>query len=467
MPRRKEEPAVGKARRPIARATLASIQKAFAAIGAELRISDGRRLIVCDLSRVGGRGRRLPPALWPHLRKLVYFLFNHMEASHRVVTRGVPHCLFPDAEDHVLFGLPASPRARKPAACALCRFAADCPGMPSRLLGTVPAPAPVPDIPKEIVIEVSKDCNLDCKICFAGKASARPTFPDIQRLIDEARAVGIKSIRFSGGEPLLRPDILRILGYAKKRGFYVILNTNATLLDARTLKALPALVDNTLISLQGCDPASDRDLTRSALPFAAKLEQIARVVASGIGVVRLGTVISRLVLARFQSYADIVTRLGIAQWELYRPMLDRGTLARNPEFGVSAQDCVRLCGRLYELKRLGVNTQLANAFPACLLAQERMRNSVLMGALADEGHSRLIFDSRGFFKPSYFIQKDLGTDIIRAWRHPFLKRLRSLAYLPAACRRCRELAWCQGGSRFWARQACGDYFRRDPWMPSR
>ncbi|HAM36532.1 MAG TPA: hypothetical protein DEB40_14445 [Elusimicrobia bacterium] len=434
----------------------------FPASRVPIAVSRSRRLIACDLTALDGS----KPAQWPRARELVYFLLNSLENSYRIVIHGAPGCLFPDAEDHVVFTPAPSERLIRTASCPDCKSRRHCPGLPSRLAGMVPHPEPIADLPKEIVIEVGKECNLHCRACFAGTGRAGPSFREIKRIADRAKSLGIKSLRFSGGEPLLRPDIFRLLEYAKESGFYVILNTNATLCDAPTTRKLAPLVDNALISLQGCDPGSDRSLTRGAVPFAVKLGNIARVVDSGIAIVRIGTIMSGLLLRRFRRYADVVVGLGVKNWELYRPMLDREALAANPAFNIRREDAVRLCRSLDRLNRLGFNAKIANAFPFCLLDDEGMRNSVLMGAGADEGHSRLIFDGRGFFKPSYFINQDLGTDIVKAWHHPFLKRLNSLRYLPAACRRCRELKWCLGGSRFWAFQASGGYFRRDPWMPS-
>ena len=287
-----------RARLPAKTSALACAQRSLLAIGAKLRISHGRRLIRCDLSRIGERGEGLSPSLWLRVRELVYFLFNHLEHDYRVVATGVPYCLFPDAEDHVLFDRQPASRALRLAACASCKHRERCPGMPSRLLSAALNPPPVPDLPKEIVIEVTKDCNLDCKICFAGTGPARPSFPRIKELVRETKSLGIRSIRFTGGEPLLRPDILRLLEYAKSRGLYVILNTNATLVNPTALRALPRLVDNVLISLQGCDPFSDRRLTRGGVPYAAKLEHIARLADSGIGIVRLGTVMSDFLITR-------------------------------------------------------------------------------------------------------------------------------------------------------------------------
>lgn len=443
---------------------LAAVRRSLSLVGARLEIAPNQRLITCDLSRVGER-HRTSPKRWQRVRRWAYFFLNRFEEGWRVLMIGTPPCLFPDAEDHVVFSGSRSGTTRRIAACDSCRFLQSCPGMPSRLAVAVAGTAPVLDLPKEIVIEVSKLCNLRCQICFAGSGRSQPSSSDIIRILDETRTLGIKSVRFTGGEPLLRADIVRLLEEAKSRGLYILLNTNGTILSDKLLRALPRLVDNALISIQGHDQDSDHKRTQSNFPFAAKLDNIARLVGSGLGVVRLGTIITRTLIDDFPRYAALIVGLGIKHWELYRPMMGRAALASNHDFEVSAADITRLCGRLCELRTLSVNAKIANAFPFCLIEKESARNSVLLGAQADDGHSRVIYDSRGFFKPSYYLNKDLGTSVLKAWRHPFLRRINSLSYLPSACRLCPDLRWCLGGSRFWAAEAYGDHFKRDPWMP--
>ena len=443
---------------------LAAVRRSLSLAGADIEVSPSRRRIQCDLSRVGVR-RRASPELWQRVRRWVYFFLNNFEEGWRVVVIGVPRCLFPDAEDHVFFDGSSPGGTGRIDACATCRFRDLCPGMPARLAAAVGTPEPVSDLPKEVVIEVSKLCNLRCRICFAGSGRTQPSREDITRLLDETRGLGIKSVRFTGGEPLLRPDIIHILEEAKSKGFYVLLNTNGTILPGKLLKALPRLVDNALISIQGHDHDSDSERTRSNFPFADKLKNISRLVDSGVGVVRLGTIVSRTSIDEFQRYADLVVRLGVKHWELYRPMMGRAALAANPDLKVSAADLTLLCARLYALRSAGINAKIANAFPFCLVSAEAVRNSVLLGAQADDGHSRIIYDSRGFFKPSYYLDVNLGTGVQEAWSHPFSGRNDSLGYRPAACRRCPELRWCLGGSRFCADEAYGSHFTRDPWMP--
>ena len=59
----------------------------------------------------------------------------------------------------------------------------------------------------------------------------RRSYPlqEAERLVDELSGWGRTILVFSGGEPLLRPDIFHLMSYANKKGLVVALATNGTL----------------------------------------------------------------------------------------------------------------------------------------------------------------------------------------------------------------------------------------------
>ncbi|MEM2941774.1 MAG: PqqD family peptide modification chaperone [Thermoproteota archaeon] len=95
-------------------------------------------------------------------------------------------------------------------------------------------------------INVTHACNLRCLHCFrtAGEAIIRNELStqEICGIIDEFVRLKGGTIVFSGGEPLLRRDIIDILDYAKKRGVpEVHLLTNGTLITSEIARRLKKL----------------------------------------------------------------------------------------------------------------------------------------------------------------------------------------------------------------------------------
>jgi radical SAM protein with 4Fe4S-binding SPASM domain len=173
-------------------------------------------------------------------------------------------------------------------------------------------------------------------------------------------------------------------------------------------------------------------------------------------------VITPVLLDHWVRYAVLIKKLRPAAWELFRPMTDKA--CKDVDF--SRQTCNVLAKRLMVLRQEGVNAALGNAIPFCVLPEPKLAPEVMLGAGSDDGNSRLVWDVRGFFKPSYFIDEKLGDNIKTAWQHSFLKKLKGSSYLPQACRGCDHLKLCRCGSRALAFKSTGTYFDADPLFKS-
>lgn len=79
-----------------------------------------------------------------------------------------------------------------------------------------------------ICFEVSAICNMDCKFCFANWRENRKQLPleKILSIIDKLKEYGIEAINLTGGDPLLRKDIIEICKYCKDKGIMTIISTN-------------------------------------------------------------------------------------------------------------------------------------------------------------------------------------------------------------------------------------------------
>ena len=87
-------------------------------------------------------------------------------------------------------------------------------------------------------IELTERCNNNCIHCCINQPQddedARHRelgTAQIKRLVDEAAELGCMTIRYTGGEPLLREDFNELYLYTRKKGIKVIVFTNATLID--------------------------------------------------------------------------------------------------------------------------------------------------------------------------------------------------------------------------------------------
>ncbi|MCP8321489.1 MAG: radical SAM protein, partial [archaeon] len=79
-----------------------------------------------------------------------------------------------------------------------------------------------------VIKGVTRACNLKCKHCYenAGKPDKNElNTEEAIRVIDILVDAGVVILAFSGGEPTIRPDILKLIKHASMRGMYVAMAT--------------------------------------------------------------------------------------------------------------------------------------------------------------------------------------------------------------------------------------------------
>ena len=408
--------------------------------------------------RVSVRVRPGPAAHGP-LRELLYRVLNAYEKRFTVSIAGVPFCFLPDAADHIT-AQPGTGAGGRLNICRDCRLRHACPGPGGPFFRRPDAGLrPVLAVPSEIVFEVNRKCNLACRVCSSRHLQEELSLPRVKRELARARRLGIKNVRFTGGEPFLPPRLLEMLSAARKNGFYVLVNTNATLLTPSLIKKAAPLMDNVLVSLQGWDAASDAAETGAAGLFAAKLRNI-KALRRAVTTLRLGTVISAALPGVLDKYLGLAAGLQADIWELYRPMA-----GASPGRGREVTPALLrgLADRLETAAGTKPQVLFANPAPLCLFPARQA--PLFLGARFDDGHTRLVLDPRGFYKPSYYIQKDLGRDLMAAWNSPWLKKLDKAGYAQG-CRACVFRLRCLGGSRFLAGADGARRGGRDPWLRS-
>jgi Fe-coproporphyrin III synthase len=112
--------------------------------------------------------------------------------------------------------------------------------------------------PRSIDINPTARCNLHCSFCW-GPEHTLPdslTTEDWERVMLFFARYGTTAIVFTGGEPLIRKDIGRLIGFAKNLGMRVTLSTNTLLLRRRADQLLP-FVDEIGIPLDGSSAVSN------------------------------------------------------------------------------------------------------------------------------------------------------------------------------------------------------------------
>ncbi|HOT96040.1 MAG TPA: radical SAM protein [bacterium] len=119
-------------------------------------------------------------------------------------------------------------------------------------------------------------CNSRCGICDIWREStgASARLEDVARNLASAARLGLRFVDFTGGEPLLHPDLAQMLKLARSAGLRTTLTTNTLLYPERAAE-LAGLVDFLHFSLDAAS-ADDHDQLRGVPCFAAVMTSIDR-----------------------------------------------------------------------------------------------------------------------------------------------------------------------------------------------
>ena len=377
---------------------------------------------------------------------LIDSLNRESEAVFQII--GLPYCFLTEAFEHIVNEPARGKKQAKP--CAGCRYRPACAGTWPELFHLTNA---VPDMAEELIIELTNMCNLSCSRCFNKFVyDSKKYMMDeimVHRLIDQASALGIPHVRFTGGEPLLHPGLLQFMSYAASKGLGVRLNTNGLLLE-KTINAVARLADDVLMPY---NPEDNVKVQRLKGMLVGGLRK------GGVRTVRLGTVAGRGAIKAFTKMADKIRGLDVQGWEFYRPLP-----GRKEAVSMTAEEVQRLAdGIIAFRKKVRFSVQIANALPFCAYDMNKM-HSACLGARFDDGHVRMVVDAVGRVRPSYAMAFSLGSPYsIRAcWQSPFMQKMRGRHFVPEECTGCSHVGKCLGGSRYTAWRAAGSYSAPDP-----
>lgn len=158
---------------------------------------------------------------------------------------------------------------------------------------------------RDLRISVIDRCNFRCTYCmpkevFGADYAFLPqpellTFEEIVRLAKIFRRHGMEKIRLTGGEPLLRKELEKLIAMlaAGLPGVAITLTTNGSALAAKAPALKAAGLTRITVSLDTLDDATFREMNAVDFPVAKVLEAIDAAAAAGLAPVKINMVVKR------------------------------------------------------------------------------------------------------------------------------------------------------------------------------
>jgi cyclic pyranopterin phosphate synthase len=141
-------------------------------------------------------------------------------------------------------------------------------------------------------ISLTPRCNLSCIYCHAeGEREPQEQLPapDIAEILRVAAGFGIRSVKFTGGEPTLRPDLVDIIRSVPE-GMESSMTTNGTLLATVAGDLKCAGLSRVNVSLDSLDPVTYKKITGTDR-LSDVLDGIAAALDAGLTPVKLNMVV--------------------------------------------------------------------------------------------------------------------------------------------------------------------------------
>ncbi len=341
-----------------------------------------------------------------------------------------------------------------------------------------------------VVWNVTQACNLKCIHCYAhaNEQGHKKELSSKQALamIDDLAEFGVPVILFSGGEPLMRRDLLGLISYAGEKGMRAVISTNGTLITREKAKALKEVdLSYVGISLDGMEEINDRFRGKKGA-FKEAMEGIKNCQEVGLKV-GLRFTINRININEIQYVFDLIENLNIPRVCFYHLVYaGRGSeiIKQDLNHSESRQAVDLIIERTKDIHNRGIPIEVLTVdnhadgpYLYLKMVEEKNRRSdeVLQLLRMNEGNNT----GRGIgciswdgsvhadqFWRHYSFGNILERPFSRIWTdlsNPLMAKLKDKKrYVKGRCSSCQWLEICGGNLRVRAEAVTGDLWAPDP-----
>ncbi len=323
------------------------------------------------------------------------------------------------------------------------------------------------DKPFGLLAELTYRCPLSCAYCsnpveMAGYGDELTT-AEWRRVFASAQELGVLQLHLSGGEPLLRRDLVELAATARELGMYSNLVTSALGLSRRRAEELRAAgLDHVQVSVQADEPAMS-DRIAGTPSFERKIEACQLVKELGWPLT-LNVVLHRQNIDRIGEVLRLAEELGA----------DRIELANTQYYGWAWRNRGAL---------LPSRAQLERAEPVVSAARKRLKGRMDVIYVLPDYYSRFPKPCMGGWAKRQLTVAPNGDvlpcpaaqviplprasvreePLARIWAEsPLFESFRGTDWMPQPCRSCDRREIDFGGCRCQAFLLTGDAARTDP-----
>jgi len=337
-----------------------------------------------------------------------------------------------------------------------------------------------------VIWEVTRACALKCLHCRAEaqyRADPRQlSFEEGKKLIDNIAEMDNPLFVFTGGDPLMRPDLFDLARYAiEEKKLSVSMTPSATPKVTRDAirKAKEVGLSRWAFSLDGSraeihdhfrGTKGSYDLTMRGIEYLKELNIP----------IQVNTTVSQYNLRDLEAIAEKVKEMGAVLWSLFFLVPTGRGMEKDMISAQQHEEVMKWLCQVQQRMPYGVKATEAPHYRRVFLQESRraatqpgqasMKRADMLGRAhkgVNDGDGFVFISHIGDVYPSGFlpvkcgnVREQLLTDIYR--NSPIMKELRDKSLLKGKCGMCEFKHVC-GGSRARAYAVTGDYLESDPY----
>lgn len=327
------------------------------------------------------------------------------------------------------------------------------------------------------VWEITNACNLKCEQCHASSGKPLPdelSTEEGKRLLDDIAAIDqFRMLVLTGGEPLLRKDIMEFIDYAHWLGFEISIATNGTLLTQQMAKDLKKMgVVNIAIGLNANDKEIHERITRVPGSFEKTKRAIYATLEAGMNL-QINTTVMKENQDTISELLDFASEIKTEIVLLYH-LVPLGRGGEEMELDIASyKRLLEMIRKKQESNRAIIEPICAPQYWAYLMSRNGHKPSGVSMKLAEltfkgcvAGSGLCYIKPNGDVWPCPFVPVTAGnvrqTPLKEIWQDSeVFKKLRDRANLKGKCATCKYRNIC-GGCRGRAYAHYGDYLGEDP-----
>ncbi len=323
--------------------------------------------------------------------------------------------------------------------------------------------------PMGLVAELTHRCPLQCPYCAnpttLHRAAAELDTATWRRILEEAAALGVLQLHFSGGEPTARKDLIELVHTAARLGLYCNLITSGVLLDQSSAHELArAGLDHVQVSFQDAEPGNSDRISGFVGGHARKLVAARAVKDAGMALT-VNFVVHRQNAMRVPEMIALAEGLGAGRVEIAHVQYHGWALPNRDAL-------------------LPNRAELDNVTAAVEFARERLRGRLVIDYVVPDYHAArpkacmggwgrrfITITPAGNALPCHVAESLPDIEFPSVHEHSLetiwnessaFARFRGTSWMPEPCQSCdrREIDW--GGCRCQAFAMTGDASRTDP-----